>query len=255
MFAQHIKITKLKKYILVFFFVIAGCGVVSDEPVILDSAFTEHYALIKRGETGAARVRLRQFMSKHGESSQPLFLMGLSYHSEKKYAKAVEWFEKSINPKLEIYPPALHYLGWSQFYLGNAKQAGDAFKQFLLIHPEEADSIFALGLLSMEEGNLAEAKEHFSHAVRAEPRNQIIRAKATARWADVLVQLDDWENATGLYRDALSRNPDMYEAWYRYATALKRIGRYKESEQAFASFEQARRRVRPDLYQRTRFPE
>ena len=107
----------------------------------------------------------------------------------------------------------------------------------------------------MEQGELQEAEALFLSVIKLAPKNKKIRAKATARLADVMVERDEWQRAIRGYEDALQRNPDLYEAWYRYATVLKRIGRNKESEQAFSSFEQARRRIRPDLYQRTGFPE
>lgn len=245
----------LKKLFILIFLAFWGCDAIENEHKTLDSRLQDHFVLIQEGQTGSARVRLRQYMEKYGETSHPLFLMGLSYHSEKRYAKSVEWLERSTKDRENPYPLAWHFLGWSQFYLGNVAKAQFSFEQFLQVYAEEPDSLFALGLLAMERGELQEAEALFLTVVTLEPNDQKILAKATSRLADVMVERDDWQRAIYWYKDALERNPDLYEAWYRYATALKRLGKMDEAEKALAHFKDSRNRVRPDLYQQTRFPE
>jgi len=145
-------------------------------------------------------------------------------------------------------------LGWSHYYLGNAESAQEAFEHFLVLQPNEPDSTFALGLLAVEAGELESAKEVFARVVSLAPRNQSIRAKATARWADMLVELDDREGAIWLYNDALQRNPDLYEAWYRLYQTLERIGEKEKSIEAMQGYQAARIRVHPE-WKTTRFPE
>ena len=74
--------------------------------VLLDFELNTHLQLIQDGKTGSARVRLRQHMVSRGETSQPLFLMGLSYHLDKQYSKAARWFSYSINAEGPSYPQA-----------------------------------------------------------------------------------------------------------------------------------------------------
>ena len=51
-------------------------------------------------------------MEQHGESSDALFLMGLSYHQGRQYSKALEWFRKGISVNNgEIYPPNMAFFG------------------------------------------------------------------------------------------------------------------------------------------------
>ncbi|HIB00527.1 MAG TPA: tetratricopeptide repeat protein, partial [Phycisphaerales bacterium] len=123
--------------------------------------------------------------------------------------------------------------------------------------PDEPDTIFALGLLAMEEGEFESAEELFGRVVQitAQSRNRLIRAKASARLADVQVELGRLDSAILLYNDALGRNPDLYEAWHRLATVLQRVGREEEALTAFSESESARNRIRPDLMQTTEFPE
>jgi len=71
------------------FLVFCACEVKDSPRVTLDSGLKTYFQLIQVGKTGSARVQLRQLMEYEGTRAQPLFLMGLSYHKEKKYTKAV----------------------------------------------------------------------------------------------------------------------------------------------------------------------
>ena len=255
MYAKHHHNPILILLICLVFFVFLGCEGTKHEQPSLHIGLIKHHSLILEGKTGAARVQLRQYMEKYGEYSHPLFLMGLSYHSEQSYSKAAQWLTRSTHDQSNPYPLAWHFLGWSQLYLGDIDGAQLSFEQFLRAYPDEPDSIFAFGLLAMERGELQEAKGFFKNVIRLAATNKRIRAKATARLGDVLIELDDISGAMNAYKEALQGNPDLYEAWYRYATSLKRLGRMSESNEALVHFEEARKRVRPDLYQQTGFPE
>ena len=154
-----------------------------------------------------------------------------------------------------VYPTAWHFLGWSQYYLGNIDYSKTAFEHFLTLQPEEEDSLFALGLIATEEGKFTEAKEFFNQSIQAARDGSHAVAKAQARLADVYLEENELQKALPLFRNAVNLNPDLYEAWYKLAMALRRLELFEESEQALNQFELSRRRVRPDLYTSTRFPE
>ena len=234
----------------------SGCDYQTTPQKELHSDLETHYLLISDGNTGSARVRLRQYMDDHGESSQPLFLMGLSYHSDKRYVKAVQWLEKSAsNGDLSLaYPPTWHFLGWSQYYLGNIEKSKEAFNHYLLLNPSEGDSLFGLGLLAMEVGELNEAATLFQRSIDTQDDRPVGQAKSMVRLADVHVQQGNRFKAIPLYREALKLDSDLYEAWYHLATTLKREGHQEASNAALEMFKTTRNRVRPDL-KGTRFPE
>jgi tetratricopeptide (TPR) repeat protein len=222
----------------------------------LHSELEMHFLLISEGKSGSARVRLRQHMNTHGESAQSLFLMGLSYHHEKRYNKAVQWFEKSAHLKDPVhrYPPTWHFLGWSHYYLGHATASSEAFKQYLTMNPNEGDSLFGLGLLAMEDGEFVEAATLFQQSIDVQKDIPKGQAKSMARLGDIRVQQGNRSAALQLYGEALVLDPDLYEAWYHLATTYEREGMQEESKAAHEMFEETRARVRPDL-RTTRFPE
>jgi len=231
-----------------------GCSETRPPSVKINSGLETHYSLILDGQSGSARVRLRQYMEDQGETPEALFLMGFSYHQDKQYIKAVEWLTKSTHAEGRIYAPALHFLGWSYYYLGEKDAARVAFNQFLHLQPDEGDSLFALGLLSTEEGDDARAQQFFQQAIDASDTTVRVQSKAKARLADLYVELDNWDDAILLYEESLRQDPDLYEAWYRLSRVLFRIGQEEKSQEAFKQYELARHRVRPEL-DVTRFPE
>ena len=233
-----------------------GCDHQTAPQVDLHSDLETHYLLILDGNTGSARVRLRQFMDEHGETAQPLFLMGLSYHHDKRYVKAVQWFEKSTvyDESTTAYAPSWHFLGWSHYYLGNAEESKEAFKHYLLLNPDEGDSLFGLGLLAMEDGAFEEAASLFQQSIDVQQDRPKGQAKSMVRLADVYVQRGNRIGAIPLYKKALELDSDLYEAWYHLATTLNREGKPEESDSALEMFEATRNRVRPEL-KSTRFPE
>ncbi len=234
----------------------SGCEPTGLPQPELNSDLETHFLLISEGNTGSARVRLRQYMDAHAETAQPLFLMGLSYHQEKRYMKAVQWLTKSsqYDDPANRYPPTWHFLGWSHYYLGNATSSTDAFNQYLAMNPNEGDSIFGLGLLAMEDGAFEEASSLFEQSIDVQHDRPKGQAKSKARLADILVQQGDRMGAIELYREALKLDPDLYEAWYHLATTQKRDGNNEEYNAAIIMFQETRDRVRPDL-RTTRFPE
>ena len=232
-----------------------ACECTQPKEIKLDSALKTHVQLIQEGKTGSARVRIRQFMAKNGESSQPLFLMGLSYHSDKQYAKAVTWFTKSVESSGLHYPPSWHFLGWSQYYLGNIEGAKDGFERYLRWKKEEPDTLFALGLIAMEEGDCMLAESMLQKAIIAAANEPLIQAKAKARLGDVFTETGNLEQAILSYQEAVKQNPDLYEAWHRLGSTLQRIGQTDEAEIARQQCTIARNRVRPDLSKTTGFPE
>ena len=234
----------------------SGCENTNPPQPELNSDLETHFLLISEGSTGSARVRLRQHMDAHGEAAQPLFLMGLSYHQEKRYVKAVHWFEKSseFEKPTNRYPPTWHFLGWSHYYLGNATASTEAFKQYLNMNPNEGDSLFGLGLLAMEDGAFEDASSLFEQSIDVQQDRPKGQAKSKARLADIRVQQGDRLGAIQLYKEALDLDPDLYEAWYHLATTHKREGNNEASGAALAMFDESRNRVRPDLGI-TRFPE
>jgi len=254
-------ITKVLLLIFIPLSVLAGCKDISPPIVKLDNNLDPFYQLIRDSQFGSARVRLRQYMEVNGESSQSLFMMGFSYHQQKRYAKAVEWFTLACNTKTSFYPATWHFLGWSYYYLGQIDSAKESFHRFLMHLPHEPDSLFALGLIATELGEDIEAEMLYRKAIKFSSGGEDsqkwaprIAAKANARLGDLYALQGELTVALELYDNALELNPELYEVWHRKSLIFQRRGDDLKSTQSRQQFFQIRNIVRPDLMQ-TSFPE
>lgn len=214
----------------------------------LDESLSEHFKLIEEERTGPARVRIRQWLNDHPEDARGEFLMGLSYHQEKRYGRALRWFNQAVEHE-PVYPPAWHFQGWTNYYLGNAEPARLAFETHLRLDPSEGDSHFALGLLSIEEWDLDRAEIHLNKAIELQserPDRTKGVSKAKARLSEVVEHRDgDIAQATMLLKESVELHPDHYEAWYRLSRLLEMQGRSDEAGSALEQFHMAKARVRP----------
>lgn len=235
-----------------------GCELKKEENVKLDKAYEAPIRLIAEGDFGSARVRVRQRMDAQGEHSQGYFIMGLSYHNEKRYAKAADWFSRATEFQDEVYPPAWHFLGWATYYLGHASQSKEAFQRFLILQGDEPDSMFALGLIAMDDGQPQKAMEWFQQSIDMCKGNQqlmqSIASKSLARMSDVLESQGRSGDAVVMYLRAITLNPRLYEVYHRLSNIYRKRGELQLAENANKQFFITRDIVRPDL-KHTSFPE
>jgi len=215
-----------------------GCRDTAPKPVHtppLTEAQSTHYALIQAGETGPARIRIRQRMAGGDQDSRWLFLMGLAHHWDRHYARAAEWLARAeaAEPR---YPPASHFLGWALYHGGHAPESRAAFERHLEMVPTEGDSHFALGVLAIERGDWSAADAALRSAIahqEDDPGRAGGVAKAMARRSEVVEQRDgDLNGAVTLLAQAVARDPDLYEAHFRLARLLRRLGRELAAEAA-----------------------
>jgi len=191
--------------------------------------------LIGRQQTDSARARLQPFIEAHPDDGKAAFLMGLTYHREKRYALALPWFESAV--ALEpAYHPTYHFHGWCLYYLGDMQGARAAFDRHLAFLPAEGDSHFALGLIALDDDRLDDARQRFRRAIELQqnnPRRARDVSKAHARLADVHIRRDELEAARDELRFATALWPQHYTAFYKLSRVLNRLGDNEAADEAF----------------------
>ena len=221
-----------------FLTLLGACHHTAEEPVPtppLEQPWQAHFELIRSGQPGPARIRLRQAIDAGEEDSRALFLMGLSHHWERRYGLAEKWFEQAALAS-PTYPPAMHFLGWARYHTGNAHGSEQAFRQHLQMQPQEGDSHFALGVIALERGDLELADLHFIRAIELQrhlPERQDGVGKALARRAEVVqAQGGPLNEAAALLQEAVTLDADLYEAYFNLARILRRLNRMDEADAA-----------------------
>ena len=205
------------------------------EPVTLDPRLVAMATLISRQQTDVARAKLQQYVLEHAEDGQAAFLLGLTYHREKRYTLARPWFESAAGLAPE-YHPIHHFHGWCLYYLGDMRGARAAFERHLDVSPGEGDSNFALGLIALDEDRLDDARRRFLHAIELQqdnPRRQRDVSKAHARLADVHILRGELQQARSELQRATGLWPQHYTAYYKLSRVLNRLGLNESADEAY----------------------
>ena len=252
--------------IIVTSFVLFGCGDPAPAPSSpaptssaqitvppIEGELAHAYRLIQEGDTGPARIRIRKWMEANDEDARALFLFGLSYHHERRYAMSSTWFAQALNAA-PTYPPAAHFLGWSAYYLGDSTASQNAFMLHLNMSPDEGDSHYGLGLLALDAGALEAARDSFTRSIELQ-RLHADRADSVSKALVRIAELDELQNnrhdARSHLEQAVAVDPDRIEGWHRLARCCRRLGDDDAAAEAERQYAIALERVQP----RGGFPE
>ena len=194
--------------------------------------------LIADRKTDQARTRLEAHVAENPDDGQAAFLLGLTYHREKRYAPARPWFESAAR-LAPGYHTVHHFHGWCLYYLGDMPGARAAFDRHVEAVPGEGDSHFALGLIAFNDDRLDDAQRRFARAIelqRDKPNRRGDVAKAHARLADVHIRRDELEQARTQLLLATELWPQHYAAFYKLSRVLHRLGEDEAADEAFRQF-------------------
>lgn len=200
--------------------------------------------LIRANQTARARRRLEPVVADHPGWAKAHFYLGLTYHTEKRYERAAEWFKRSLELDPLDHTPRV-FLGWSLYYLGDPEASRAMFESYLKVKPDYHDAIFALGLIDFDADDIPSARARFEKviALAIARKNSKAEAKARARLADVLIRLNKLEPARKELDKSIALNPDNYEAFYKLSRVLERLGDHEAAEKARRQHDIVRDRV------------
>lgn len=198
--------------------------------------------MLRNGRFEQAETALRTIQRDHPADAQTLFLLGLAVQKQKRYSDARALFDQvlalqSTFPEMEHLPYAY---GWCAYNLGDLARARTSFEEHLQHVPGEPDSVFALGVIALDEDRLDDAERLLNLAVSMQasavragaPGAMRDTAKAHARLADLHIGRGDVAKGEQALRLALKLHPDHYEAWAKLARVLERTGRAAEASGA-----------------------
>lgn len=204
----------------------------------LDDELTPIFGMISDNLLASARERVTAYLQQNPESGQGEFLLGLTYHREKRYALARPHFAKATQLSPHFHP-TYHFYGWCLYYLGESDAARSAFQEHVRLAPTEGDSQFALGLLAMEDDQLEEAERRFHKAIELQadnPRRRRDVAKAHARLGDLYIRQERLDAAKAQLETATSLWPKHYAAYYKLHLVLNRLGEPEAAQRAFQQY-------------------
>jgi tetratricopeptide (TPR) repeat protein len=152
-----------------------------------------------------------------------------------RHVDAIAEYQAAI--KLAPNEPRLHEeLGTEYRNTGKMQEAEEAFRQELAIDPYNAVAQYKLGVLLTERGDAAQGKQYIDAALQARPGMR--HADYNLGRAEMLLgndaaAVEHFQKATQTDND-----PDvLQQAWYQLGTALRRMHRTQDAQQAFAMFQ------------------
>jgi tetratricopeptide (TPR) repeat protein len=133
----------------------------------LDAGLNAAHRAIEARQFEAARAAVAQYLRERGSAArlaQAEFLLGLSFHEERKNADALAHFDRCA----ELEPGYLanhYYRGMCALDLGQVAKARASFESYLAVEPQKVEAIFGMALVELEEGRNVEAQSHLEHAI------------------------------------------------------------------------------------------
>ena len=77
---------------------------------------------------------------------------------------------------------ALNSLGIAYVRANRRGEARGVFERVLALDPDSSVPLENLGMIALEQGDLATARRHFEHAIRADPRCIAWRTRTSGSW-------------------------------------------------------------------------
>jgi tetratricopeptide (TPR) repeat protein len=121
-------------------------------------------------------------------------------------------------------PGSLYALGLAHLRNGQPIDAQVCCQQALAIDPVDADSLFLMGLLTLEAGNCDHAVNWFARAL-----DQVVKVEYLVALGTVLRRLQRFDEASKAFEKAAQLKPDSPQAWKSLADVLGDAGRTEES--------------------------
>lgn len=126
--------------------------------------------LLETGKTAAA-IELLTDASKTSNKAEISYLLGLAYHQQRDYIRAVEHLSATIKAMPETegnYRHAIQLLGISHYLLGHHKEAIPYLEKASRLIPDSAEITYALGTCYIQTRNPDKSREAFARMFKVQ---------------------------------------------------------------------------------------
>jgi tetratricopeptide (TPR) repeat protein len=221
-------------------------------PPTLDRGLNGAFRLIKAGRYPEARRAAEAYLA-GGAAAHPgqaQFILGLSYHRQRLYEAAHGHFVRALELEPDYFT-ARFFHGFTLLNLGRLDEARKELEAYLAQGPEDAEAVFGLGLVALEQDRVDDAERSIQRAIALaqakagpglpmEAKEDL--ARYHARLGDVHSRQGDLAKARADLERSVELWPDHFEPWHKLATVLRRLGDAAGADRAQARSEEAFRR-------------
>src|SRR5664279_288204 len=124
---------------------VKGHGEIRDK-ALLQVAIREAFAFLNAGEPRDAIAHLARYADLAAASDIACYVFGLICFNADDLRNALTWFDRALVLK-PAYPEALGARGIVLQRLGQPEDALDAFQDLLKLQPDDADTMFSIGVI------------------------------------------------------------------------------------------------------------
>lgn len=158
------------------------------------------------------------------------YAKGLLHEKADKKEEAIEAYRKTIWKEGES---SYLYVKMGNLYVKDkkTKEAKRCFFRALRIDPDNFDALFSLGITYLLENNHQLAASYMKKGLSLEPENQSARMVL----CDMLVALNQLEEASEQYKILLEAFPNNYLLWFNHGNLFERMEQYDKAEEAYLS--------------------
>lgn len=143
--------------------------------------------------------------------SHSYYNLARSYHSKGDYETAGRYYMASVKESQRPHEFVLPYygLGQVQMKLGDLKSSLSNFEKVLEVHPENCESLKAVGYIYVQQGQAEKALEMFKKATRIDPRDAhaFIEMGELLISSDTSAALDAFKTANSLLKKSREEIP------------------------------------------------
>jgi len=198
---------------------------IEPEPRVLQD---RGYYLYAHKRYSEALKLFEQVIARDPRNAFAYYGKGLIMLDQERYMSAIEAFEQAIvrNPTLT---PA--YLGKASalFNIRAYRRALDAYEQALSCNPSEVDAHYGKADALLKLKRPAEARLAYQAAIQYDTSD-----KDEERKGNALIFLERYDEALALYDRLIQHSPDNPDLFECRGNILKKLGRIREADQAYA---------------------
>jgi tetratricopeptide (TPR) repeat protein len=218
----------------------------------LDRELNGAFRLIRAGRYAEARQAAEAYLA-GGSAAHPgqaQFILGLSYHRQRLYESAHAHFVRALELEPDYFTTRFFH-GFTLLNLGRLDEARNELEAYLARGPEEAEAVFGLGLVALEQDRVDDAERSILRAIAlvqgqagpaASPEESEDLGRYYARLGDVHLRSGDLAKARADLERSVELWPDHFEPWHKLAGVLRRLGDAAGADRAQSRSEEAFRR-------------
>jgi tetratricopeptide (TPR) repeat protein len=155
----------------------------------------------------------KQLLEIDDQAPSSHFVLGMSYFSLDQYENGIPEYEKALNTynKLRITPSwtgVFSHLGWAYLKIGQYEKAKQLYKKMGKWFPGNADLLEGGALLALIEGDTIESDRYFEKLKSVREDQLWSEAKIMTVLAGIYSEAGRFHKAEGIYRKALSLEPE-----------------------------------------------